>query len=105
MSERTLFRRLAEEGTTLCDVLREAQIGLSRELLEHSDCSLAEIAILSGFAEQSTLGRAFKRSMGRTPAQYRSAGAAPRRADAKSVLAGYAQMLAGSANTGLSTPG
>ena len=103
MSERTLFRRLADEGTTLRDVVREAQIGLSRALLDRSDCSLAEVAFLSGFAEQSSFGRAFKRSVGKTPAQYRSAGANVRRADANTVLAGYAQTLAGSDNTGLST--
>lgn len=71
MSERTMYRRLASEGWTYRDVLHEAQTALARDLLAGSDCSIAEIAFRTGFSEQSTFSRAFKRRVGHTPAQYR----------------------------------
>jgi AraC-like DNA-binding protein len=77
MSERTLYRRLAEEGLTFRDVLTEAQSSLAQELLRDSDSSIAEIAFLTGFSEQSTFSRAFKRWVGQAPAQFRQQ-AAPR---------------------------
>ncbi|MCB1342233.1 MAG: AraC family transcriptional regulator ligand-binding domain-containing protein [Pseudooceanicola sp.] len=71
MSERTLYRRLAEEGLTFRDVLVEAQLALAQELLRDGGTSIAEIAFLTGFAEQSTFSRAFKRWVGKAPAQFR----------------------------------
>jgi len=71
MSERTLYRRLAQEGLTFRDVLSEAQSSLAQELLRDSSNSIAEIAFLTGFSEQSTFSRAFKRWVGQAPAQYR----------------------------------
>lgn len=72
MSERTLYRRLAAEGATWRDVVQEAQKGLAQELLAQSDRSIAEIAFLTGFSEQSTFSRAFKRWFGQGPARYRA---------------------------------
>ena len=71
MSERTLYRRLAEEGLTFRGVLTEAQSSLAQELLRDSASSIAEIAFLTGFSEQSTFSRAFKRWVGQAPAQFR----------------------------------
>jgi len=71
MSERTLYRRLAEEGLTFRDVLTEAQSSLAQELLRDSSSSIAEIAFLTGFSEQSAFSRAFKRWVGLAPAQFR----------------------------------
>jgi len=71
MSERTLYRRLAEEGLTFRNVLTEAQSSLAQELLRDSRSSIAEIAFLTGFSEQSTFSRAFKRWVGQAPAQFR----------------------------------
>ncbi|UWR12465.1 helix-turn-helix transcriptional regulator [Sulfitobacter mediterraneus] len=71
MSERTLYRRLATEGLTYRDVLRQAQTTLAQKLLIDSDFSIAEIAFLTGFSEQSTFSRAFKRWVGQAPAQFR----------------------------------
>ncbi|WP_422071604.1 helix-turn-helix domain-containing protein [Tranquillimonas rosea] len=34
-------------------------------------CSIAEIAFLTGFSEQGTFSRAFKRWLGQAPAQFR----------------------------------
>ncbi|UWQ18952.1 AraC family transcriptional regulator ligand-binding domain-containing protein [Jannaschia sp. M317] len=71
MSERTLYRRLAAEGLTFRDVLTEAQSSLAQDLLRDSTSSVAEIAFLTGFSEQSTFSRAFKRWVGQAPAQFR----------------------------------
>lgn len=73
MSERTLYRRLADEGLTFRDVLAEAQSSLAQDLLRDSESAIAEIAFLTGFSEQSTFSRAFKRWVGQTPAQFRRA--------------------------------
>ncbi|GAB4512817.1 MAG: AraC family transcriptional regulator [Roseibium sp.] len=71
LSERTLYRRLADEGLTYRDVLRQAQTKLAQDLLKESDRSIAEIAFLTGFSEQSTFTRAFKRWVGQPPARFR----------------------------------
>lgn len=71
MSERTFYRRLSDEGMSFRDVLREAQSELAQQLLSGSDCSIAEVAFLTGFAEQSAFSRAFKRWVGLAPAQFR----------------------------------
>lgn len=71
MSERTFYRRLAREGLSYRDVLQDAQSTLARELLSETDCSIAEVAFLTGFSEQSTFSRAFKRWVGETPAKFR----------------------------------
>jgi len=99
MSERTFFRRLSDEGTTFRDVVREAQVNLARELLAHSQCSIAEVAFLTGFAEQSTFGRAFKRWVGQAPAQFRNTLARKPVPLRRAALAGNAQSLAGRADT------
>lgn len=71
MSERTLYRRLSEEGLTFRDVVARAQSALAQDMLRDSTASIAEIAFLTGFSEQSTFSRAFKRWVGHTPAQFR----------------------------------
>lgn len=71
MSERTLYRRLSDEGLTFQGLLQEAQQSLAKDLLARGDCSITEIAFLTGFSEQSTFSRAFKRWVGQTPATFR----------------------------------
>lgn len=75
MSERTLYRRLAKEGLTFREVLEQAQSALAKDLLRDSNASIAEIAFLTGFSEQSTFSRAFKRWVGQAPAQFRQVAA------------------------------
>lgn len=72
MSERTLFRRLSDEGLTYREVVQDAQIRLAQELLGNSGNTIAEVAFLTGFSEQSSFSRAFKRRVGDTPAQFRA---------------------------------
>lgn len=71
MSGRTLQRRLADEGAVFQDLVDKARQDLALRLLGSTDYALAEIAFLTGFAEQSTFTRAFKRWQGKTPATYR----------------------------------
>ena len=74
MSERTLQRRLREEGTTYQATLDSTRRYLARDLLRNTQLPLADVAAQLGFSEQSTFFRAFRRWEGATPGQYREAG-------------------------------
>ena len=71
MSQRTLQRRLADQGFAYQDLVDRARRDLAERLLSNTDYGLADIAFLTGYAEQSTFTRAFKRWSGVTPATYR----------------------------------
>jgi len=71
MSARTLQRRLSEQGHSFQTVVDRARKDLAQRLLTETDYSLAEIAFLTGFAEQSSFTKAFKRWAGQTPRAYR----------------------------------
>ncbi len=71
MSTRTLQRRLSADGLAYQDLVLHARKALSEQLLRRTDYALAEIAFLTGFSDQSTFTRAFKRWRGETPANYR----------------------------------
>ena len=73
LSARTLQRRLKASGDTYQDLVDRTRRELAERLLRRTSYSLAEIAFLTGFSEQSTFTRAFGRWTGRTPAQFRSA--------------------------------
>jgi AraC-like DNA-binding protein len=71
MSERTLYRRLADAGLTYQSVLERTQKSLAENLLSEGAFSIAEVAFLTGFSEQSSFTRAFKRWAGLSPGAYR----------------------------------
>jgi AraC-like DNA-binding protein len=71
MSARTLQRRLSDEGHSYQRVVDAARKDLAARLLHETDYSLAEVAFLTGFADQSAFTRAFKRWAGQTPRSYR----------------------------------
>ena len=71
VSERTFHRRLAADGASFQGLLEQAQRRLAEGLLLQSDHSIAEIAFLTGYSEQSAFTRAFKRWLGETPAVFR----------------------------------
>lgn len=71
MSGRTLQRRLAAQGRSFQALVDEARRQLAQRLLLQTNYSLAEIAFMTGYAEQSAFTRAFKRWAGQTPRSYR----------------------------------
>jgi AraC family transcriptional regulator len=62
----------AAHGMTVGDYIREVRVAFARRQLTTTDVPIAEIALSSGFFDQSQLTRAFKRVTGRTPAAYRA---------------------------------
>ncbi|MBF9030954.1 helix-turn-helix domain-containing protein [Rhodobacterales bacterium HKCCE3408] len=71
LSARSLHRRLSEHGMSFHGLTEETRRELAVGLLRDENHSLAEIAFLTGFSEQSSFTRAFKRWIGTTPASYR----------------------------------
>lgn len=71
LSARSFHRRLSEHGMSFQALTEETRRELAEGLLRDKHHSLAEIAFLTGFSEQSSFTRAFKRWVGRTPASYR----------------------------------
>ncbi|NKX44462.1 AraC family transcriptional regulator [Roseibacterium sp. KMU-115] len=71
LSARSFHRRLAEHGMSFQTLTEDTRRDLAEGLLRDESHSLAEIAFLTGFSEQSSFTRAFKRWVGTTPASYR----------------------------------
>ena len=71
MSERTLQRRLAEQGLAFKQLVEATQADLAKNLLRQSAYTLTEVAFLTGFSAKSAFNRAFKRWTGSTPTAYR----------------------------------
>ncbi|MYM37973.1 AraC family transcriptional regulator [Duganella qianjiadongensis] len=71
VSERTLQRRLEQEGTSYNDLLDETRRDLAKEYLQKNVMALAQIAFLLGFADQSAFCRACQRWFGQSPKQLR----------------------------------
>lgn len=76
LSARSFHRRLLEHGISFQALTEETRRELAEGLLRDERHSLSEIAFLTGFSEQSSFTRAFKRWTGQTPASYRKARAA-----------------------------
>lgn len=73
MSERTLRRRLAEEGVSFRALRSAAQLDRAEELLAGSAASLSQVALATGYADASGFGRAWRRSRGIAPSRWRPA--------------------------------
>ena len=71
MSERTLHRRLAAEGTSFQHLLDDTRRELAQHYLGQRNLSLADIAYLLGFTDQSSFFRASRRWFGTSPRDYR----------------------------------
>ncbi len=71
MSGRTLQRRLSELRFSYQTLVDETRRRLAKRFLQQTDFSLAEVAFMTGFSEQSSFTRAFKRWAGQTPRSYR----------------------------------
>ena len=72
MSSRTLNRRLAENGITFRELVKQTQEKISIDLLKNTSNTISEIAFQTGFSEQSAFSRAFKRWTGKSPLEYRN---------------------------------
>ncbi len=59
------------DDLTFGDYVRKLRIEKSIQLLKESKHSLAEIAYLTGFSDQSHFNRIFKKVMGKNPSVYR----------------------------------
>lgn len=71
LSARSFHRRLSEHGMNFQALTEQTRRDLAEGLLQDESRSLAEIAFLTGFSEQSAFTRAFKRWVGTTPASFR----------------------------------
>ncbi|HEY2930018.1 AraC family transcriptional regulator [Piscinibacter sp.] len=77
MSERTLQRRLLEEGTSFQQLLDDTRRELAGHYLGQHKLSFAQAAYLLGFSDQGNFTRACKRWFEMTPGQYRTRAHAP----------------------------
>jgi AraC-like DNA-binding protein len=71
-SRRTLARRLASEGITFVDLLRDMRLDLAEQYLGEPLLPISEIAWLLGYREVSAFSHAFKRWTGKTPRKVRA---------------------------------
>ena len=71
LGERTLRRRLADEGTTFQTILDEVRCHIATDYLVSTHLSTQEIAELLGFSEATNFRRAFMRWTQRSPTSYR----------------------------------
>lgn len=72
LSERTLQRRLQDEGSSFHQLLDDTRRTLAQQYLGQPGLSLQEISYLLGFSTPSTFFRAFRRWFATTPNEYRA---------------------------------
>ena len=75
MSERTLARRLSDEGLNFTEILQQLRRDLAVRYLDDRKLHVSKISWLLGFHEVSAFTHAIKRWTGKTPRQMRTAGA------------------------------
>jgi AraC-like DNA-binding protein len=75
MSERTLARKLSDEGLNFTEILQQLRRDLAVRYLNDRKLHVSKIAWLLGFHELSAFTHAFKRWTGKTPSQTRTVGA------------------------------
>jgi len=75
ISERTLARRLSDEGSAFSEVLQDLKRDLAIRYLEDRKLHVSKIAWLLGYQEVSAFTHAFKRWTGKTPSEMRRAAA------------------------------
>jgi AraC-like DNA-binding protein len=72
MSNRTLARRLAEEGFTPAGLVEELRRQLASKYLAERTVPLGRITYLLGYSDLSAFSRASRRWTGRTPSEWRA---------------------------------
>jgi len=71
VSVRTLQRKLVAAGTSFREVSDTVRGQLAQEYLADPRVSMAEVALLLGFSDQSSFNRAFRRWTGESPGRWR----------------------------------
>ena len=71
LSPRTLQRKLSDAGTSFQQVLDQTRQALAQGYLLRPDLSLADIAFLLGYQDQSAFNHAFREWTGDSPGSYR----------------------------------
>jgi AraC-like DNA-binding protein len=71
VSPRTLIRQLAAQGTSFRALVAEQQADSACKLLLQARYSIAEVGVLLGYGDAANFSRAFVRTMGMSPGQYR----------------------------------
>ncbi len=72
MSERTLQRRITEEGSSFRQLMLETRQEVVRHLLTEPTIEIEEIACLLGYEDTNSFYRAFRAWEGTTPARWRA---------------------------------
>jgi len=72
MSDRTLQRRLTDEGTSFKHVLAQSRHEQALEYLADPSLSIKEVAFLLGYEDQNSFYRAFRVWAGDTPSSWRA---------------------------------
>ncbi|MDP4098771.1 AraC family transcriptional regulator [Paenibacillus sp. P96] len=72
MSERTLQRRLTDEGTSFKQLLTDTRRESALEYLADPKLDLKEVAFLLGYEDQNSFFRAFRQWEGDTPSHWRA---------------------------------
>jgi AraC-like DNA-binding protein len=78
MSQRSLTRHLAEEGTTFAEILEQLRRRLASRYLADDRMSVQQTAWLLGYSEVGAFNHAYKRWTGTAPRRTRRPPAAPR---------------------------
>lgn len=73
LSNRTLQRRIDDDGTTFRQLLLEARQELAHEYLNRPEMDVTEVAFLLGYEDSNSFYRAFRTWEGTTPSQLRAA--------------------------------
>jgi AraC-like DNA-binding protein len=71
MTDRTLRRRLADEGTTFSTIAHQVKYCVATQHLGGSQVSIEQVSALAGFSDPANFRRAFFRWTSMSPAQFR----------------------------------
>lgn len=71
MSPRTLQRRLTESGVSYSTLIDRTRFDVASEMLAETDATSLEIAMATGYEDPSHFARAFRRTAGCCPGEYR----------------------------------
>jgi AraC-like DNA-binding protein len=72
MSERTLARKLSDDGLNFTEIFQQLRCDLASDYLKDPNLHVAKIAWLLGFQDVSAFTHTFKRWTGKTPSQMRT---------------------------------